>query len=115
MSIPQVAGWLVAVGSLPAANAMAQGSPVPQADVGHMGIGNFVVLLTYLAGMLSIGLWCSRKNTSTEQYFVASRKIPGWAAGISVFGTQLSAITFITVPGTSFKEDWVRFLASIVL
>ncbi len=81
----------------------------------HLGTINFLVLFVYLAAMLCIGLWCSRKNHDTEQYFVASRKIPGWAAGLSVFGTQLSAITFITVPGTSYKEDWVRFLASIVL
>jgi SSS family solute:Na+ symporter len=94
--------------------ALAQAAPAVE-DQAHLGTVNFIVLLAYLAGMLSIGLWCSRKNTDTEQYFVASRKIPGWAAGISVFGTQLSAITFITVPGTSFKEDWVRFLASIVL
>ena len=34
-----------------------------------------------------------RRQGSTEQYFLAGRRIPWWAAGISIFGTMLSAIT----------------------
>ncbi|HEU5396522.1 MAG TPA: sodium transporter, partial [Verrucomicrobiae bacterium] len=65
-----------------------------------------VVIALYFLVVAGIGFWFSRRQTSTEAYFVARRSIPSWAMGLSVFATIISSITFIAYPGASFKGDW---------
>jgi SSS family solute:Na+ symporter len=43
-----------------------------------------VVLALYMAAMVAMGVWFSRRNRDTEQYFVGGRRIPGWAIGLSI-------------------------------
>jgi len=76
---------------------------------------DYIVLGLYLALMLGVGGYFARRGTSTEDFFLAGRKIPWWAAGLSVFGTQLSAITFMAVPATAYGSDWRRFVGSVML
>lgn len=80
-----------------------------------LSILDFVVLLTYLAGLIGIGFYFGRKETTTSDFFLAGQRIPWWAAGLSIFGTQLSAITFMAIPAKTYAEDWVYFLAQICI
>ena len=43
--------------------------------------------------------------------------MPWWATGLSIFGTQLSSISFMAIPAKIYSTDWVYFLIqmSIVL
>ena len=70
---------------------------------------DYIVITTYLLGILLIGALFSRRQTSLREYFLASRNIPWWAAGISVFATLLSANSFPGGPGWVFARD-SRFL-----
>ena len=70
---------------------------------------DYFVIVTYLLGILLIGALFSRRQTSLREYFLASRNIPWWAAGISVFATLLSANSFLGGPGWVFARD-SRFL-----
>ncbi len=79
------------------------------------GLANWWTLIGYLAGMLLIGLACRRRIHDAEDFFLAGRRIPGWAAGLSIFGTQLSAITFMAVPATAYGADWSRMVGSLTL
>jgi solute:Na+ symporter, SSS family len=79
------------------------------------GIWNWLALAIYLLSMVAIGLRCSKRIEGTEEFFLAGRKIPWWAAGLSIFGTQLSAITFMAIPATTFAGDWVRSIGSMTL
>ncbi len=81
----------------------------------RFGAANWTVLLGYLAAMLGIGVYCSRRTNSTEDFFLAGRRIPWWAAGLSLFGTQLSAITFMAVPATAYGNDWVRIVSNFTI
>lgn len=76
---------------------------------------DYIVLGLYLALMLGVGAYFARRGTSAQDFFLAGRKIPWWAAGLSVFGTQLSAITFMAIPATAFGSDWRRFVGSVML
>ena len=67
---------------------------------------NPVLVGIYMAGLLLLGLYFSRRQKSTEAYFVASRSVPGWAAGISLLATIITSVTFIAYPGASFSGDW---------
>ena len=63
-------------------------------------------MLAYLAAMVSIGMRFSRKQTSTETYFLARRSMPSWATGLSIVATLVTSVTFIAYPGSSYGKDW---------
>ena len=67
---------------------------------------DLLVIALYFAGVAWIGFRFSRRQTTTEAYFVASRSIPHWAMGLSIFATLISSITFIAYPGAAYKENW---------
>ncbi|RTE54098.1 sodium transporter [Arenibacter aquaticus] len=77
------------------------------------GVLNYVVLILYLLISLFIGVYFARKQKSTDDYFVGGGRIPWWASGLSVFGTLLSAITFMAIPAKSFTTDWSFFMLNI--
>ncbi len=84
------------------------------AEAAHpFGILNYTVLALYLLASLLIGVYFSRKQKSTEDYFVGGGRIPWWASGLSVFGTLLSAITFMAIPAKTFVTDWSFFFLNI--
>lgn len=84
------------------------------AEATHVfGFLNYVVLILYLLISLLIGVFFARKQKSTDDYFVGGGRIPWWASGLSVFGTLLSAITFMAIPAKSFTTDWSFFMLNI--
>jgi len=72
-------------------------------------------LISYLLIIISVGIYFSRKNTTTEGYFVGNRSYSGWVIGLSMIGTSISSITFLAYPADSFKTSWLRFLPNIAL
>ena len=76
---------------------------------------DIITLLVYLGGMAAIGVYFSRKNTNTEEYFVGGRSFSGWVIGLSLIGTSISSITFLAYPGDAFKTAWLRFLPNLML
>jgi len=73
---------------------------------------NFFVLIAYLIALVWMGTYFSRREKTTDDFFLAGRRIPWWAAGLSVFGTGLSAITFMAIPAKSFSTNWVFILTN---
>ncbi|UUO07823.1 sodium:solute symporter [Blastopirellula sp. J2-11] len=73
---------------------------------------NWAVLIAYLAAMVGIGGYFSRSESSGEDFFLAGGRIPWWAAGLSIYGTQLSAITFMAVPALALAPDgnWTKIV-----
>jgi solute:Na+ symporter, SSS family len=67
---------------------------------------DWTILVVYLGSMVGLGAYFSRKESSTENFFLGGRNMPWWAVGISIFATQLSAITYIAIPGRAFETDW---------
>jgi SSS family transporter len=56
----------------------------------------------YFGGVLAFAWAQSRKNVGVEGYFLANRRLPWAAVGLSVMATQASAITFIGTTGQAF-------------
>lgn len=81
----------------------------------EFGSINWLFLFIYLGGMLYIGYYYSKRGNSTEDFFVAGRRIPWWAAGISIYGTQLSAITFMAIPAIVYATDWTLAIGSVMI
>lgn len=81
----------------------------------HFGFLDYGALVVYLLSLVIIGIYFSRREKSTGDFFLAGRRVPWWAAGISVFGTQLSAITFMAIPAKSYATNWVYFLGNMCI
>lgn len=62
-----------------------------------------------------MGFYFSRKNTSTEEYFVGGRSFNGWVIGLSLVGTSISSVTFLAYPGDAYKTAWLRYLPNLML
>ena len=78
-------------------------------NMGHRpGFGwvNYMVLVVYMAGMLGVGFYFMKRGRNADDFFKAGGRIPWWAAGISIFATTLSAITFLAIPAKSYATDW---------
>ena len=69
------------------------------------GTLNYIVLFTYLAGMLAVGLSLARRQKTTEQYFLAGRQMPWLVVGMSMFASMTSAVTYMGVPGRAYGEN----------
>jgi len=67
---------------------------------------DFTVLLGTLTLMFLVGWWGGRGAKNTEHFFLGGRRIPWWAAMLSFVATEISAMTIIGVPATTFREDW---------
>lgn len=76
---------------------------------------DWACIAAYLLGMALLGLYFARRNKDTEQYFVGGRRFPGWAIGLSMVGTAISSITFLSLPADSYKTYWIRFLPYVML
>ncbi len=73
---------------------------------GVFGWVNTLVLIIYFVLLLFIGFFFSKRQKSTDDYFKGGGRVPWWAAGMSIFGTGLSAITFMAIPAKAYATDW---------
>ena len=85
----------------------------PTTTAGSFGAANWMVLATYLTALVAMGFYFATREKSTDDFFLAGRRIPWWAAGLSIFGTQLSAITYLAMPARSYATDWVLLTLNI--
>ncbi len=76
---------------------------------------DLLVILCYMAGIASIGLYFSKRQTNTETYFVAKRSVPSWAMGLSMLATLISSIAFVAYPGFSYAKDWSNLVPGFLL
>lgn len=65
---------------------------------------DLVIIFGYLIGITLFGVWFSRKQKTTRDYFLGDRTVPWWAIAASIVATETSTITFISVPGIAFAR-----------
>ena len=76
---------------------------------------DYTALTVYFAILVLMGIYFARQGSSTEDFFLGGRRIPWWATGLSIFGTQLSSISFMAVPAKVYATDWVYFLLQMTI
>ena len=90
---------------------------VRSTDVTHVEVSNeksfgwlnWTILALYLVAMLGMGFYFMRKENSAEDFFKGGGRIPWWAAGISIYATMLSAITYMTIPAKAYTTNWTYY------
>lgn len=78
-------------------------------------IVDIVVIAAYLMSVVGLGCWFLRTSGTTSEFMAAGGKLPGWAVGLSVFGTFVSSISFLANPGKSYESNWNPFVFSLSL
>lgn len=73
-------------------------SDLPMADI--------AVLAIYLFAIVGVGAWFARRNRTAGQFTTADQSLPGWAIGMSMFGSYISSISFLANPGKAFHDNW---------
>lgn len=68
-----------------------------------MSILDVIVLIAFLAGMVGIGYWSSKRMTNSAEMFSAGGKSPWWMSGISAYMTMFSAGTFVVWGGVAYR------------
>ncbi len=68
---------------------------------------DYTAVVVYLVGMIWIGVYFSKREKGTEDFFVGGRKMPWWAVGFSLYATGTSAISFMAIPALSFGTNWI--------
>ena len=64
------------------------------------------IILIFLSGFSIYGIYQSRFNKSSEDYFLGGRNLPWPVAMLSIVATETSVLTFISVPGLAYRDDW---------
>nr|WP_235908870.1 sodium/solute symporter [Roseiconus nitratireducens] len=87
----------------------------PDVPPREFGTLNYLVLFGYLLAMVGIGVYFTRRNKNTDDYFRGGKQIPWWAAGCSIFATMLSSLTFTGIPSKAFAQDWVYAIGNFMI
>lgn len=76
-----------------------------------MSAVDWLVVGVYVVAVGALGLFFSRRQSSDREFFLASRRMPAWAAAVSVVATSLSAVTFIGAPEAAYGGN-LTYLAT---
>jgi SSS family solute:Na+ symporter len=76
---------------------------------------DLAIVLAYLLTMLGVGFLFSRKQVSTDAYFVAKRSIPSWALGLSLTTTLVTSLTLVGYPGSAYAKDWSSLIPGLMV
>ncbi len=76
---------------------------------------DIAVLIIYVFAVTAFGALFYRRASTAEGFTAANHRLPGWVVGFSIFGTFLSSISFLALPGKAFAGDWNSFVFSLSL
>jgi len=84
-------------------------------SVRNLAWPDYVVIVAYFAFISGIGFYFSRKQESSAEFSLGNREVLWWAAGISMFATGASAISFMAVPALAFATNLVWLLPLAIM
>ena len=64
---------------------------------------DYLVILSYLAATMAIGLWVGSYVRSGSDFFLAGRNLPWWAIGMSLVATDIGGTDLIGVGGDAYR------------
>ncbi len=77
------------------------------------GALDWIIVVACGGGLLGIGFYYSRRQRTTEDYFVAGRNQSPILAGVSLFAALFTLVAYIGVPGEVVQNGPVLVVASV--
>lgn len=88
-------------------------STVPSIAGGGLQLVDWIIIAVYAIGTIGLGWFYSRRQTTTEEYFVGSGNMNSTLIGVSLFASLLSTITYLSIPGETIGKGPV-YLANYI-
>ncbi|MBI3005679.1 MAG: sodium/solute symporter [Ignavibacteriales bacterium] len=66
---------------------------------------DYVVVGTYIAGVVAFGIWRGGKQQTVQDYFLGKETIPWWVVCFSIVAAETSALTVISIPGVAYLTN----------
>lgn len=76
---------------------------------------DWAIVMIYAAGTIGLGWYYSRRQSSTQEYFVGSGNMNPFLVGVSLFATLLSTITYLSLPGETLGRGPVNISTIVAL
>lgn len=77
-----------------------------------LSILDYAVIAVFFAVMLGVGVWYTRRSTSSDQFFGNDKTVPWWLAGVSFYMNSFSALAFVMYSALAYKFGWVPVTVS---
>jgi SSS family solute:Na+ symporter len=92
-------------------------------DTAHISMIDKAVIAIYLIGITAFGIWIGyRRNTSSEQYFLAGHSLGWFTVGAAIFTSNISTIHLVGLAAGGAKEgvvignfEWMACFTLILL
>lgn len=81
----------------------------PGSSDSAFGMANWAVLILYFAVLMGMGIYFVRREKGVDDFFKGGGRIPWWAAGMSIYATMISAITYLAIPAQVYATDWTYY------
>ena len=83
---------------------------------------DYITMLVYLVFTLGVGLYFGRRIKTDEDYFLAGRKLPWWAVGMSFVVSDIGAIDIVGIAGSAYlygivmgNYDWFGSVTIMII
>jgi SSS family solute:Na+ symporter len=63
---------------------------------------DLAIVVVYLLGITTLGMWFRRGSQDAREYFLGGRTAPWWALAFSIVATETSTLTIIGTPAISY-------------
>ena len=90
-------------------------------EIAGLAIIDYVIIMTYMVGVLIIGTYYGKYVKSAGDLFIAGKSLPFWAIGMSIVVTDIGAIDFVSGAGAAYKYglaqanfDWIGSMPAMV-
>ena len=71
-----------------------------------LGTIDWVICAGYMAVVVTLGLWFSKRQRTNDEYFVGGRKMHWIPVGLSLFATTFSSNSFVGLPAEAAYKDY---------
>ncbi len=83
---------------------------------------DYSVMILYLIGTIWFGIYLGRKIKTGKDYFLAGRKLPWWAIGMSMVVSDIGAIDIVGIAGSAYlygivlgNFDWLGSVPVMII
>ncbi len=83
---------------------------------------DYAVLLIYLVCTVGLGVYLGRRIKTGQDYFLAGRKLPWWAIGMSLVVSDIGAIDIVGIAGSAYlygivlgNFDWIGCVPVMII
>ncbi|MEQ8767769.1 MAG: sodium/solute symporter [Planctomycetota bacterium] len=81
-----------------------------------------LVVALYLAGTLALGLWLTRRVRGSDDFFLAGRKLPFWAIGMSLVVSDIGALEMVGGTAGAYEHgisqanfEWIGCVPAMIV